>query len=264
MNGDSSFFCYRDGVLVPVTDTDSPDVHLEAADSWLVDEGRVRAIERHFARFRNAVSTICPDQVEQLPDFYRAVTRSIPRTGRWFPRIEFHGKPSTANHLHLRLREAPEQLDTVTLWTLDEIDPRVNPSIKGPDLSLGQQLRRRANLHGAEEAVLVNEDGYVVEGALSSLVWWRDGVLCAPGEDVRWLPSVTRDIVFSIASQANIPVREELVKPEQLNGREIWALSSLHGIRVVTGWDALPDGPAAPEHADSFRRRLRMLLTALD
>ena len=72
------------------------------------------------------------------------------------------------------------------------------------------------------------------------------------------------DRLISIASQANIPVREELVKPEQLNGREIWALSSLHGIRVVTGWDALPDGPAAPEHADSFRRRLRMLLTALD
>lgn len=264
MNGDSRFFCYRDGILVPVTEPDSSDVHLEAADSWLVDEGRVRAIERHFARFRNAVATICADQVEKLPDFYRAVLAVLPRTGRWFPRIEFHGKVSTSNHLHLRLREAPEVLETVSLWTLDETDPRINPSIKGPDLSLGQQLRRRANLHGADEAVLVNADGFVVEGALSSLVWWRDGVLCAPGNDIPWLPSVTRDIVFSIAEQSNIPTRDELVKPEQLNGREIWSLSSLHGIRVVTGWDALPDGPGIPTHADSFRRRLRMLLTALD
>jgi len=164
----------------------------------------------------------------------------------------------------LRLREAPDALPSATLWTLDEPDPRVSPSIKGPDLSLGQQLRRRANLHGADEAVLLNSQGLVLEGALSSLVWWRDGVLCAPGPGLPWLPSVTREIVWSIAEQVGASTRFESVKPGSLNGLEIWLLSSLHGIRAVTQWDELPDGPAPAEHLDSFNRRLRLLSKSLD
>jgi branched-subunit amino acid aminotransferase/4-amino-4-deoxychorismate lyase len=153
---------------------------------------------------------------------------------------------------------------TATLWTLDEVDPRISPHIKGPDLSLGQQLRRRANLHGADEAILLNQSGMVLEGALSSLVWWRDGVLCAPGPELPWLPSITRDLVWSIAEQIGVKTSFESIKPQSLNGLELWLLSSLHGIRVVVDWNALPDGPAAGVHAETFNRRLRMLAKALD
>jgi hypothetical protein len=33
---------------------------------------------------------------------------------------------------------------------------------------------------------------------------------------------------------------------------------------VVVDWDALPDGPAPAEHAETFNRRLRMQAKALD
>jgi hypothetical protein len=55
-----------------------------------------------------------------------------------------------------------------------------------------------------------------------------------------------------------------LAKPADLDGLEIWVLGSLQGIRVVTGWDALPSGPAAPVHADTFRKRLRLLSASID
>jgi len=264
MTGESLFFCLSDGQLVVAHDKISEDARLAAADSWLVDDGRVLALEKHFERFRLAVRQIAPSHEIYLDDFFASVERALPRSGRWFPRIEFHEDSATEHHLHLRLREAPEALSTATLWTLDEVDPRISPQIKGPDLSLGQQLRRRANLHGADEAVLLNEAGMVLEGALSSLVWWRDGVLCAPGPDLPWLPSVTRDLVWSIAEQVGVKTSFETVKPKSLNGLEIWLLSSLHGIRVVVDWDALPDGPAPAEHAETFNRRLRMQAKALD
>ncbi len=264
MVDDHRFFCFRNGELVEVTDSDDVEVRLAAADSWLVENGRVRALDLHFERFTKAIEKVAPDHVSMLPSFFNAVLALIPQTGDWFPRLEFHSNDSFTYHLHLRLREAPERSDTVTLWTLDEPDPRINPEIKGPDLSLGQQLRRKANLHGADEAVILDRNGHILEGALSSLVWWRDDVLCAPGDDLAWLPSVTREVVFAVAEQAGFKTRTETVTPKQLNGLEIWTLSALHGIRVVTAWDALPDGPGTAEHADSFRRRLKMLSAFID
>ena len=263
MAGESLFFCFRDGALIEANEASDSDARLAVADSWLVEDGRVRSLERHLARFRRSIEQVAPDHAQYCDAFFEAVKHAIPAEGRWFPRIEFHENASSENHLHLRLREAPEQLSTVTLWTLDETDPRESPTIKGPDLSLGQQLRRRANLHGADEAVLLDSNGFVLEGALSSLVWWRDDVLCAPGDDLPWLPSITRELVFAIAAQSGFKTKTESVKPESLNGLEIWLLSSLHGIRLVTAWNSLPDGPAAAHHLDAFNRRLRMLASAV-
>ena len=264
MSGESLFFCFRDGTLVTADEVTCNYARLAVADSWLLDDGRVRNLAAHFERFRSSIKAVAPDHEFFLDGFYSSVKLALPDTGRWFPRIEFHENSASQHHLHLRLREAPAQQDTATLWTLDEVDPRESPHIKGPDLSLGQQLRRRANLHGADEAVLLNADGFVLEGALSSLVWWRDDVLCAPGDDLPWLPSITRDSVFAIASQSGFKTTTESVQPESLNGLEIWLLSSLHGIRLVTAWDSLPDGPAAAHHMDAFNRRLRMLASAVN
>ena len=264
MNSDSLFFCLRDGELVATNELGNQDARLAAADSWLVDEGRVRSLDKHFDRFRSAIARVAPDHEHYLDKFFDCVVGALPRTGRWFPRIEFHSDPSSEHHLHLRLREAPEALTSAALWTLDEPDPRSDSTIKGPDLSLGQQLRRRANINGADEAILLNQDGVLLEGALSSLVWWRDGLLCAPGPELEWLPSVTRELIWELADQMGISTRFESVKPPSLNGLEIWLLSSLHGIRVVTSWSDLPDGPGVAEHLDAFNRRLRMLAKALD
>lgn len=259
---EAEFYCFRDNMLTAL-ENDEVDGSLAAADSWLVDEGRVRGLDKHFARFTAAVDLVSPEHSALLPEFLDRVAQKIPRTGRWFPRIEMHGQEKSGNHLHLRLREAPEPQTTIRLWTLDEPDPRSNPSIKGPDLSLGQQLRRRANLRGADEAVLLNREGFVAEGALSSIVWWRGDTLCAPGDQIPWLPSITRNLVLSIAEQSGHPISLESAKPEELGGLEIWALGALHGIRVVSEWNDLALAPARSTHADAFNRRLRLLSTSL-
>lgn len=237
--------------------------NLAVADSWLVTEGRVRHLNEHYERFQKWVSDI--DAGQNFAAFFSAVTERMPRTGSWFPRIEFLVNPNSGeNQMILRMREAPELQGSISLWSFNEPDPRISPTVKGPDLSLGMQMRRAAQMHGADEAVLLTTDGYIAEGALSSIVWFRDDVLCAPGDDIPWLPSITRNEVFAIAESMGVQTRSERVKPADLVGLEIWALSSLHGIRAVADWIDLGGPVAAPRHLEAFNKRLRMLSTSID
>ena len=263
MTDEAQFFCFRDNSLVLITEGQQTEVQLEVADSWLVEDGRARSLDAHFERFALWVGEVSPACSPSLPEFFEAVKEKIPGTGRWFPRIEFHAEAEAPHHLFLRLRKAPDQLGDVILWTLPDPDPRQNPSVKGPDLSLGMQMRRNAKMHGADEAVILSESGYVLEGALSSLVWWRGDVLCSSSDDLPWLPSVTRNEIFGIANQMGFATRAERVKPADLIGLEIWALSSLQGIRVVSEWVDLGGPVGKPSHFDAFSKRLRMLSTSI-
>ena len=262
MTDQEKLYAFIDSKIQPINPNDIATGRLAVADSWLVENGRARHHQEHFDRFAQWVTAI--DSNLELENFFRQVTSLIPLEGAWFPRIEFIIDDSSgSSQLVLRMREAPEREQTISLWSYSEADPRVSPTIKGPDLSLGMQMRRAAQMHGADEAVLLTPDGYIVEGALSSLVWFRDDVLCAPGDDLEWIPSITRREVFAIAESMGLQTRSERVKPADLVDLEIWALSSLHGIRVVDQWVDLggPVGPA--RHLEAFNKRLRMLSTSI-
>lgn len=263
MTDEVKFYCFRDGSLVLVTEGQQSEVQLEVADSWLVEDGRVRSLNAHFDRFARWVAEVSPECTSSLQAFFEAVKDMTPSVGRWFPRIEFHAEAEAPHHLFLRLRKAPEQLGNVVLWTFPDADPRQNPVVKGPDLSLGMQMRRNAKMHGADEAVLMSKDGFILEGALSSLVWWRGDTLCSSSHDLPWLPSITREEIFSIANQMGFSTRLERAKPADLVGLEIWALSSLQGIRVVTDWVGLGGPVAKGIHAEAFGKRLRLLSSAI-
>lgn len=252
---------FSDGQLIEVPA--SLGTVLSVADSWLVEDGRARSIDQHFARFSNWAAQQNPAVLGQLDEFFEQVRRAIPTEGNWFPRIELHGEQNYKSQLHLRLREAPESLGPAVLWTYSEPDPRQNPTIKGPDLPLGMQLRRRANMLGADEAVILDQDGFICEGALSSLVWFTGETLCAPNAETVWLESITRNEVFAIAEQMGIATRTEKAKPADLVEKEVWILSSLQGIRPVVDWLDLGGPLAAPARAESFTKRLRLLATAI-
>jgi branched-subunit amino acid aminotransferase/4-amino-4-deoxychorismate lyase len=247
------FFQFRDGELRRVDATLSES--LTVADSFLVRSGRVRALERHFARFQ---SSIQDEQIQaELPAFFESLKALIPLEGDWFPRMEYRDQLPEGERLVFRIREAPERTESLTLWTSDEPDPRKQYQIKGPDLSIGQQIRRRANLSGADEAVLLSESGHIADGALSAIVWWRGEVLCGPDESTNWLPSITRDLVFELANQAGYQTMTERARPTDLAGCEVWSLSSLQGIRYATAWGEIE--LAQPRYASSFAKRLELL-----
>ena len=262
MGDEELLYTFQSGYLTQISADDLLVGQLAVADSWLVEDGRARSLKEHYSRFENWVKDI--SDRNDVQDFCNAVTGLIPCDGRWFPRIELlQNDTSGETQLVFRLRNAPEQIDSMTLWSYSEPDPRVNPLVKGPDLSLGMQMRRAAQMHGADEAVILNTEGYILEGALSAIVWFREDVLCAPGEDLDWIPSITRKEVFAIAEQMGLGTRFEKVKPADLVDLEIWGLSSLHGIRPVDEWVELGGPVGQPRHLEAFNKRLRMLSTSI-
>jgi branched-subunit amino acid aminotransferase/4-amino-4-deoxychorismate lyase len=198
-----------------------------AADSWLVQDGRARAVERHWARF---AATCAEHGVDAAP--LRAQVQ-IPAEGRWFPRIELHAD----GRLAFQLRPAPQRQPTVVAWVADVPDPRLAPRRKGPDLERLAALRERAAAHGAGEAVITDQQGRLLEGTVTSLLWWEDETLCVVDDDAPILPGITRALLIERA-----PVARRRPAPHELDGCETWLVSALHGIRVVTRWI---DGPAA-------------------
>ena len=231
------------------------------ADSFLVQDGKVRSLQLHIDRFLRGLELKTSELKDSFNLFFEQAIALIPRTGRFFPRIEVQDldKPTFV----FTLRDAPKQLGAATLWTYPIPDPRADLSVKGPELALGTELRALAHLEGADEAILLNSYGEVSEGALSSLVWWRGDVLCAPSNEIPWLESVTRQEIFQIAESMGIQTMLEHRRPEELVGHELWLLSSLQGIRVVTNWLEVSDDFAEGKHVSAFEKRMQLLATTL-
>lgn len=254
MSVDGDFWRFRGGQLTRVDE--QLNSTLSVADSWLVQDGQCRSLDLHLQRFAGWASAAGIES-DELGSFFSEALEVIPKFGSWFPRLEARFDQPVGDQLFFRLRPAPELTESVSLWTLPEADPRSNPKVKGPDLSLCQQIRRAANLHGADEAVLLDELGFIADGALSSIVWWRSNQLCGPDDSTDWLPSITRTEVFELAIQAGYTVKEERAKPADLSGCEVWSLSSLQGIRPVIAWGQIALGPV--RLAPAFRKRIALL-----
>ena len=226
---------------------------LRVADSWLVVDGHVRGLEVHRERFAGSVREAAPGLAAAVDPFWTAAVAALPREGRWFPRVELAG-----DDLRLRLRPAPEPSRSVVLATASS-DPRTQPLVKGPDLEALGLLREEASAVGAEEAVLLDADGWVVDGAWSSLLWWRGDALCMPAEELPRLPGVTVRTVLTLAAVQGVDVLHERVGPEQLDGFEVWSLSALHGIRIATSWVDGPTTAEEPGRLAAWQRRLDAL-----
>ena len=222
---------------------------LLVADSWLVDEGYERAASAHWARFGAACCQLGIER-DELAAFRAAVVAALPVEGRWFPRVEL-----TRDGLALRLRRAPPLAREARVLVGAPGDPRTDPRRKGPDLVLLGGLRAQARAAGADELLLCDGRGRLLEGALSSLLWWEDDALCTTPDESA-LPGVTRALLLGIARECGVEVRVRAPEPAQLAGRETWLTSALHGIRTVSGWVAPRQPAGAPARAAAWREEL--------
>jgi branched-subunit amino acid aminotransferase/4-amino-4-deoxychorismate lyase len=220
-----------DGRLV----TDDPlDRPILAADSWLVRDERVRAIDRHRQRFFGACSEAAVVSIDQLHAFWQAALAQLPRTGNWFPRVELCA--DAVAPLRLRIRPAPPIAAEVGVWICDTPDPRTVPRRKGPDLGTLARVRARAAEWGAQEALLTAESGVVLEAASSSVIWWDGDDLCLPSPTLPTLPGVTAGLIRERAERTGIRVAFRRASLAELDDCEVWLVNALHGIRPVTEW----------------------------
>ncbi|HWH25660.1 MAG TPA: aminotransferase class IV [Pseudolysinimonas sp.] len=258
------------GALEPeLRDLDSS--RILAADSWLVDAGRVRALELHRRRFLDAVSKSTAgrssvasepavDAAELAPEaFWDAAIAALPRTGTWFPRVELvDAGPSDAPdpQMRLLLRPAPDRGRSVTVATHSGPDPRRSPRIKGPDIVALSHLRDAAKKRRVDELVILTPEGRIAEGTTTCFAWWNGDVLVTPSPEIERIDSVTLRSLQAVAIALGTAVETDGARPDDLEGHEVWALNALHGIRIVTAWLGGPVVAEEPGRLARWQARL--------
>ncbi|MEU5365701.1 aminotransferase class IV [Streptomyces sp. NPDC005925] len=273
-HGERLFALAHSGDLRELGDRDAASgTPLLAADSWLVADGTVRALERHRHRFTTTCAEAAGVPGPLLDLFWAAVVDLLPREpGSWFPRVELRAADPDApadtvhpggHRLLYRLRPAPALGSSVRLWGWTVPDPRRMPRHKGPDLDTLAGVRRKAAAADADEALLVTADGVVLEGAGSSLLWWEGDVLCRPAPELPALPGVTAALLTEHAERTGIEVRPCRRRLSALAGREVWVTNALHGLRPVTAWTESSLRAKEPERAPVWQAWLEGLRTPL-
>jgi|SRR5580704_7335274 branched-chain amino acid aminotransferase len=106
---------------------------------------------------------------------------------------------------------------------------------------------REAKASGAEEALIVDGGGEVVEGATSNVFAAKGGRLTTPPVEAGILAGITRAHVLEAAAAAGIAVAERRLRPESLyEADEVFVTSSIRELLPVVRLDGRTIGAGVP------------------
>lgn len=119
--------------------------------------------------------------------------------------------------------------------------------IKSLNLLPNVLARQRAAEAGADEAILVEEDGIVTEGAAHAVFAVQDGVVITREEGPQILASITRALALDCAQRLGLPVYEGPYTRTLLgSASELFLAGTSPGIWAITQLDGKPVGDGRP------------------
>ena len=141
----------------------------------------------------------------------------------------------------------------------------VNPLIKSNNLLNNALAMQEAFRRGAYEGIMRNYRGELVECTLANLFLVKDGAALTPPKDAGLLAGITREFIFEVGASLGIPVREQVLKDDDLFGadeafftsttREVVPIVNVEERAVGSG---IP-GPVTKRLLQEFRRRAQEL-----
>jgi branched-chain amino acid aminotransferase len=104
---------------------------------------------------------------------------------------------------------------------------------------LNSQLAKMEAMHsGYDEAILLNEAGYLADGSGENVFVVRDGVLTTPPTTASCLPGITRDTVIRLARGMEYEVREvDVVRTDLYNADEVFFTGTAAEITPIRSVD---------------------------
>ncbi|MCH8028756.1 MAG: aminotransferase class IV [Candidatus Dadabacteria bacterium] len=101
--------------------------------------------------------------------------------------------------------------------------------------------RREARADGCDEAVFLNEKGFVAEGTASNVFWISGDELLTPSVECGLLPGVMRSVVLEVGREIGMEVREGEFGVEQaLRAEAVFLTNSsiaMASVREFEGWE---------------------------
>jgi branched-chain amino acid aminotransferase len=141
----------------------------------------------------------------------------------------------------------------------------VNPLIKSNNLLNNALAMQEAFRRGGFEGVMRNYKGELAECTQSNLFVVKDGAALTPPIDAGLLPGITREFLFEVGADRGIPVREAVLRDEDLFGadeafltsttRELVPIVTVDGRAIGAG----KPGPVTRALLDGFRQKAQDL-----
>lgn len=144
----------------------------------------------------------------------------------------------------------------------------LNPMIKSNNLINNALAMQEALRTGADEALMRNQAGDLVECSQSNFFIVRDGALLTPPLTAGLLPGITREYVMEVASGLGLPAREQRLTPDDLRSAdEAFITGTTREVTPVVKVDALTigdgrPGPIAKQLLQTFRETVSAGLRA--
>jgi branched-subunit amino acid aminotransferase/4-amino-4-deoxychorismate lyase len=107
--------------------------------------------------------------------------------------------------------------------------------------------RMAAKAGGCDEAILLNEQGYLAEGSTTNVFLVSHGELITPCFESGVLPGITRDAVLEIARTSNIKATERWVESNELiEAEEAFLTNSILELIPLVSLEGRPIGSGKP------------------
>ena len=234
-----STYLWHEGGFIPSQPHPGP---FDVADSWrMLGDAHSSALRLHLRRFESVAGPLPAGFVPAM------LQRFAP--GDLFPRISL-----AAGQLRLDIRPAPPARPVTRLTYAQAPDPRSQPLVKGPDFPALARYRAEYQDDGADDTVIVDSSGAMVETTTGALVAWDGETLVLPTGTA--LPSITLHQVTRRAAALGIRTETRPLTLELATECPLWFLNSLHGISPVTELHT-PSGviyPPSNPHATAWQQ----------
>lgn len=157
------------------------------------------------------------------------------------------------------LRMFPEEvraqgLRLLTSWLRRPAADMLDPQVKSLNYLNNVLAKRDARLKGYDDAVLLNQAGYVTEATGANLFAVLNGTLVTPPTVDGALPGITRDSILAMRAAAGTPVTcRSLTRYDLLAAEEVFLSGSGAGMVSVASIDDTPIGNGARPVCEQLR-----------
>jgi branched-chain amino acid aminotransferase len=144
----------------------------------------------------------------------------------------------------------------------------LNPLIKSNNLLNLALAMQEAYRRGAEEALMQNQAGELVECSQSNFFLVRNGEVLTPPLSAGLLPGITRQFVLELAADSGVRASETRLTPADLaTAQEAFLTGTTREVTPIVGVDDRPigtgqPGPVTKQLLAAFRQHVAALVSA--
>jgi branched-chain amino acid aminotransferase group I len=225
--------------------------------------GKVFGLDRHLERLAGSAATLgievdSPALKNAVMDTIRAnglsearirLTVSIGEGGT-VPDPASCGEPTVlvvAREYHPLPYEAYEKGYRAIVSTVRRNSKSPLSAMKSLSYLESMLARQEARAAGVDEAICLNENGFLAEASMSNVFLVNDGALKTPGIASGFLPGITRETVLELAGELGMTtVEDDITLEELLRAEETFLTNSVIEIMPLTEVDGKPIGTGKP------------------